>query len=321
MDSEYIQFIRYKLQRRLKRLNSASQESFRPALMQTWAFLQTNEITKGILDDLEQRIPEAKAWAEKVIANSKIVGENELENDAIAYWVVKLCATVPLSKGSADEHGNLLLDMVEGLSSQLEPFREEYIEPLFDYIDEQIDDKRMTLVLLNKYKHRCEWFRRTELFAAFKDDTGIGERTLARDLYEYLHDQGLQFHIEPESASGRIDMISAQTGRDRLLADAKLFNPERGQDRSYIAKGFRQIYDYARDFNACFGYLVIFNTCEQDLSIPTAHQEASVPFVTHNNKTIFFVIIDIFDYPQSASKRGKLKTYEITLQQLVESLK
>ena len=30
----------------------------------------------------------------------------------------------------------------------IEGFRLTYVEPLFDYIDEQIDDKRMTLVLL-----------------------------------------------------------------------------------------------------------------------------------------------------------------------------
>lgn len=143
---------------------------------------------------------------------------------------------------------------------------------------------------------------------------------LARELYEYLHDQGLQLHVEPESASGRVDMITSQTGKDRLVADAKLFNPERGQDRGYLVKGFRQVYDYTKDFNESFGYLVIFKTCEQDLSIPTQHQDSSVPFVIHNNKTIFLLVIDIFDYPESASKRGKLKTYEITSAQFVESL-
>jgi hypothetical protein len=194
------------------------------------------------------------------------------------------------------------------------------MEPLFDYIDEQIDDKRMTLVLLKKFKHRCEWFLRSEMYARFKEDTGKGENILASRLYQYLHDQGVQFHIEPQSASGRIDLISTQSGKDRLVADAKLFNPERGQDRGYIIKGFRQIYEYTKDFNETFGYLVIFKTCDQDLSIPTQHQESTVPFITHNNKTIFLVVIDIFDYPESASKRGKLQAYEITPQQFVESL-
>jgi hypothetical protein len=86
------------------------------------------------------------------------------------------------------------------------------------------------------------------------------------------------------------------------------------------SKGFRQVYDYIRDFNESFGYLVIFKTGEQDLSIPTERQESSIPFITHNNKTIFFIVIDIFGYPESASKRGKLQAYGITAQQFVDSL-
>src|SRR5450755_3697685 len=232
MDSEYIQFVRYKLQKRLKRLNTASQQSFRGALVQTWTFLQSNEITKGILDDLERRVPSAKADAERVTGEGiGMVGETELENDAICYWVVKLCATVPFTQRDSDEHRNLALHHLDNTSSYLETFQQEYVETLFDYIDEQIDDKRMTLVILKKFKHNCEWFHRAELFAKFREDTGQGEKVLAANLYEYLHDQGMQFQIEPESASGRIDLISAQTGRDRLVADAKLFNPDRGQDR------------------------------------------------------------------------------------------
>jgi hypothetical protein len=47
-------------------------------------------------------------------------------------------------------------------------------------------------------------------------------------------DDKKEFHIEPESASGRPDLISAQTGKDRLVADVKVFNPERGQNTAYI---------------------------------------------------------------------------------------
>ena len=53
MDSEYIQSVRYKLQKRLKRLNSADFQGFHFTLVQVWGFLQENDITKGILDDLE----------------------------------------------------------------------------------------------------------------------------------------------------------------------------------------------------------------------------------------------------------------------------
>lgn len=318
MDSEYIQQLRYKLQKRLKRLNTASQESFRGALFQTWVFLQDNPITKAILDDLEFRIPEARNWVAGTLRNEGVMtGESELENDAMVYWVVKSCATIPLNQG-VGQHGNLFLDLVQDISARLEWFRTEYIEPLFDYIDEHIDDKRMILALLRKYKHRCEWFRRADLLTKWKADTQRGEELLAYDLYEYLHDQGIEFHIEPESEAGRVDLISAQSGKDRLLADAKIFNPDRGQNVSYLGKGFRQLYDYTKTYNEPFGYLVIFKTCEHDLSIQTEHQEQAVPFVTHNNKTIFLVVIDLFQHPEPASKRGKLKSYEVTPAQLFE---
>jgi len=317
MDSDYIQHVRYKLQKRLKRLNIATLQSFQLVLIQSWAFLSENEITKGILDDLVERFRDAESYADRILAGEQTGGSTEEKHVAIAYWILKKALDVPsttyLGKLRRNIGGDRLADVLDG-------FREGYVEPLFDYIDEQIDDKRMTLVLLKKFKHRCEWFHRAELFVQFKNDTGSGERTLARSLYEYLHDQGVQFHIEPKSASGEIDMISAQTGRDRLVADAKLFNPERSQDRGYIVKGFRQVYDYTKDYSESFGYLVIFKTCEQDLAIPTQHQEGGVPFITHNNKTIFLVVIDIFDYADSASKRGKLQVYEITPAQFVEAL-
>jgi hypothetical protein len=318
MDSEYIQLVRYKLQKRLKRLNSVHFQSFYFTLVQVWGFLQENEITKGILDDLELRSSTCEQDADKTIAGQARIGSTESENDAICYWVVKKYA----AGGRPDAVINIgfSLNQESNYDACVEAFRIAYVEPLFDYIDEHIDDKRTILTLLKKFKHSCEWFNRAEMFDRFKEDTGSGERVLAVQLYQYLHDQGIQFHIEPQSSSGRVDLISAQSGRDRIVADAKLFNPERSQDRSYIIKGFRQVYDYTKDFNESFGYLVIFKTCEQDLAIPTQRQESTIPFITHNNKTIVLVVIDIFDYPVSASKRGKLQAYEITPQQFVESI-
>jgi len=38
-------------------------------------------------------------------------------------------------------------------------------------------------------------------------------------------DQGLGLSIEPTSTPGEADLISAQTGDDRLVADVKIFEP------------------------------------------------------------------------------------------------
>jgi hypothetical protein len=318
MDSDFIQTVRYKLQKRLKRLNGADFKSFYWTLRQVWGFLRESEIVSGIMDDLERRFPDAEVAANDTLAGKPQVGETESENDAICYWVARKVAestnpNLPIQLGQ-------MLGARGNYNESIETFRVAYIEPLFDYIDEQIDDRRMILLLLKKFKQRCEWFRREHLYSKFKDDTGKGEKNLAADLYEYLHDQGIQFHIEPESVSGRVDLVSLQTGKDRIVADAKLFNPDRGQDRQYLIKGFRQVYDYTRDYNEPFGYIVVFKTCQQDIAIPTPHQESGVPFIIHNNKTIFILVIDLFEYEKSASKRGKLQSYEILPEEFVQSL-
>ena len=318
MDSDYLQHVRYKLQKRLKRLNTADYHSVHWALLQTWDFLQRNELTKGVLDDLERRSAAHEADADKTLIGSAHVGTTEAENEGISYWVVKKCALS--SKTDVETDVGHSISQAPKYDDAIEAFRLAYVEPLFDYIDEQLDDRRMTLALLRKYKHRCEWFRRDELRKACNDDTTQGEKTLAYDLYEYLHDQGLQFHIEPQSDSGRVDLVSAQSGKDRLVADTKIFEPGRSLGSAYLVKGFRQIYDYTKDYNEPFGYLVVFKTCEADLSISTPKQESGVPFITHNNKTIFLVIIDICDYPASASKRGKLKAHELTVEQFIEEI-
>src|SRR5881396_2164862 len=91
MDSDYVQNIRYKLQKRLKRLNTADSRGFHWTLLQVWGFLQEKEITKGILDDLERRFPATEQDADKTIAGQPHIGSTESENDAICYWVTKKC--------------------------------------------------------------------------------------------------------------------------------------------------------------------------------------------------------------------------------------
>jgi len=63
------------------------------------AFLQENAITKGILDDLERRLPEAEKHAEEIVATEKnTCGDDGTEHVAISYWVLKKC----LASGQTD---------------------------------------------------------------------------------------------------------------------------------------------------------------------------------------------------------------------------
>jgi hypothetical protein len=134
---------------------------------------------------------------------------------------------------------------------------------------------------------------------------------LALDLYEYLYEQGIEFYIEPSSVSGEVDLIGAQSGTEPLLADVKIFYPQKSKGEAYLERGFHQLYTYCRDHNQACGYLVIFNLSPDNLRILTKIQSQSDSYVTHNNKTIFFVVIDLFPHTVSASKRGVMECREL----------
>jgi len=138
-----------------------------------------------------------------------------------------------------------------------------------------------------------------------------GEKTLAMKLYEFLFTEGIHIQIEPWSASGEADMVSSQEGSERLIADAKVFNPDRGKSAAYIIQGFRQIYQYSADYNAAVGYLIIFNTSNKQLRFGVTGSAAPLPSVVLNHKTIFFLVIDLYEHEASASKRPQPEIVEI----------
>ena len=315
MNAELIQNLRYKLQKRTRRLNSLAATVFHNGLKQYWGFLAGNPILSSVLEELAKKKPEVEIEADRIVKGEPLVFDTEIENVAATYFVLKKCAL------SDDQEIELRIGARYGGSGSddvcTDSFRSIFLEAFYDYVDEQLDDQRAVLAVLKRYKHRCEWFQRERLANLWQNNTQQGEKILAWDLYEYLFDQGVDFSIEPESASGIADLVGAQTGDARLVADAKVFTWEKG--KGYLLSAFHQAYTYTRDFNQPFGYLVIFKLCAEDLKFPFAAQEQSVPCITHNNKTIFILVIDIFQHTETASKRGPLKTLEITESELIQN--
>jgi hypothetical protein len=317
VNSEYVQNLRYKLQKRVRRLNSHHHDFFHMGLKHFWGFLATHSVFQGVLDDLESRQVTARGVADQVLGSPQTqVGSSELEHAAISYLVLRHCATIGDSQLPWQIGHRYKRD--GGVAGAVEAFRDLFLEPFYEYLDEQLDEQRAILALLRRYKHKCEWFARDDLFKMWESDTQWGERNLAKHLYEYLHDQGIDFHIEPQSASGEADLIAMQKTDDPLVADAKIFDPDRSKGKSYIAKGFGQVYRYTVDFTEPFGYLIVYLTGKQDLRFALKQKTLSTPFVVHNNKTIFLLTIDIFPHAESASKRGGLTPQEITEEDLIQ---
>ncbi len=190
------------------------------------------------------------------------------------------------------------------VAKAVDRFREKYLNPFYEFIDEQIEDRNVVLAELIRFKHLAEWFRRDQLWDRLKDDPGSGEKRLAFTVYEFLFEQGIDFHIEPASASGEADMVSAQHSPTPLVADVKIFDPASSRGGPYIKRGFHQVYTYLQDFNQPIGFLVVFKASAKRLDVTLAKTPVDeVPYLTLGDKTIFLIQIDIFPHEDSASKR------------------
>lgn len=315
MNPQIIQNVRYKLQKRIRRLNSVDSSIFIPALKQFWVFFESNQMLSGIIEPLISKYPALHETVEKIFSREELVAETEGEAAGIGYAVLKRLSTCDQTA---------LFDLAwpytrtSEYNEALETVREIYLEPFYEYIDEEIDDQRAMLNLLLRYKHRCEWFQRNNLSNMIQQDTHRAEKHLALDLYEYLHNQGIDFTIEPSSLSGKIDLIAAQDSDDPLLADTKIFDAD-SRGKAYIRKGFSQIYTYTQQYNEPFGYLIIFKTTETDLHFSLS-SSGDLPMVIYNHKTIFLITIDIFHHPKPVSQRNPLEAIEITEEELIQTI-
>jgi len=321
MQDKYIQSIRYKLQKRVRRLNSTHYLMFPLELKQFFAFFDTQPLLCSIRDELVASVcnESVESLVHKLQEENDepVMGATEAEQAVFGYRMLRAYEERAYDFQLTDIGGRYGGDTYH---EALDKIRQVFLEPFYEYVDEHIDDQQAILYFLRKYKHRCEWFQRERIRTLATNETRRAESSLAYDLYEYLHDQGIDFSIEPKSASGRADLIAEQVGESKVVADAKVFWPERSKGSSYIVSGFNQIYTYLRDYNEPFGYLVIFTICDDDLKFMVPPTTGMFPSLAHNNKTVFFVVVDICDYDGTASKRGQLRAHEITTEDLIRAV-
>jgi len=303
----YIQNLRYKLQKRVRRLSAADHNNFLYLLKQFWVFFDKQVMLQAIVEELIAALPEHKSWVDSTFAGTPMVGSTEEESAAIGYGVLRRLS----QQESPTAYLNVVRMRSGNFEQMLDQFRALYLEPFYEYVDEHVDDRSLVLFNLLKYKQSCEWFRRSHLYGLWDANRQRGERILAYDLYSYLHGAGVEFQIEPWSASGEADMVASQTSEDRLLADAKVLHPESGRGAAYIRQAFNQIYLYTCDYNQPLGYLIVFNTSQHQLRFVVGTPAELFPRIIFNHKTIFFVVIDVFPHEEPASRRKPAEAIEI----------
>ena len=229
MNLQYTGTLRQKLRHRVDRISATDNHvSFHFVLKRFWDFVSGHPVFVSMLQELDARRPTAEAKAKRILDRHPTHGDDELEHAALSYHVIRLCAE------SDSTEREWAIGRTYGRSSRtaehLRQFRQLFLEPLATHLDEQLTDQRVVLYLLERYKQKCEWFRRTELFDLWEGETRRGEKNLAMHLYEYLHDQGVDIVIEPWSASGEVDLIAAQPSDNPLIC--LLYTSPSPRDRS-----------------------------------------------------------------------------------------
>ena len=134
------------------------------------------------------------------------------------------------------------------------------MDPLVNFLHDQIDDAGNVLYLIERFKLRAEWFKRDELYNLYQAHTSVGETGLDRELRAGLFEGGIDYPFsQPLSPSGKADVVVLLGSDDPLVLEVKVFDPERGKGNRQLQQGFHQVLRYADDYNQSLGYLVIFN--------------------------------------------------------------
>lgn len=351
MDQLLLQRTRYVLRSRIRRVQTCPAALFVPTCQHLLKWIENHPVLSGIVCHLKEVPGEYKEQVTMTLndAPEKVrsgggydpgfySAESSEEHAAACLAIVSAIAGLDSAKVPPHQKGDMgkqmekfvVLNFGEYLTGDrhikydqaLESLRDVAVDGLYEYLDEHIDTRNMLYAVLQKYKQRAEWFRRTRLRQIA--DNGLegrtGERALALDLQEYVLDQGVEFVVEPLSASGEADLILRDSEGRYIIIDAKYIPADttRSKILKKIASGFNQVSRYCDDYNEPAGFLVPFTRTSTKIRLELEESD-SFRFLTLGGKTIYYLPVSIADLP-SASTEGRAKEVSISTQELVDSI-
>ena len=271
---------------------------------------------KAVIDELLARNPESVNEAKTDNPDGRPYGETGEQAATLGYikW--------QKFSGQTNPHAfyDHTLSAQGGFEESVSLYRDWYVEPLFDYLDEVLDDGNVLLATLIRYKQKVEWYRRDEVVALYEGDTLRGESRLKKHMFEFLFDQGLPFHVEPTTASGKPDVVSLDDSEHPFIGEVKIFDPARSKGPSDIKKGLYQVFRYCWDYNEPLGHLIVFNVSNKQLRVELPSAPDGIPRFEYNHKTIFLTVIDVHEHERTASTRGIADTVTISAAELVHEV-
>jgi len=311
--------LRVKLRNRRSTIMSCDFRDFLPQTRQFFSFLESNPVLTAVVSELLTRnqtsVAEVQSMTPIQKQSVRVFGNTAEEAATIGYAVWREYGN------QNNEHGFHSHALGSGDFNQtLSVYKDWYVEPLFNYLDETLDDANVVLATLVRYKQKVEWYRRTEVRDLYQADTVRGERNVKQHMFEFLFDQGLAFHVEPVTASGEPDVVSLQESQYRFIGEIKIFDPDGSRGAAYIKKAFYQAYQYCLDYNEPMAYLIVFNVSKRQLRVELPADRDGQPRWEYNNKTIFLIVIDLYEHEGTASTRGVADTVTIPASELIREV-
>jgi hypothetical protein len=335
MDQQLIQRTRYLIRSRSRRVQTCPAALFPSACEHFLFWLMNHPVLSSITRRLEEvggefseavsRIIEEVPKAERAYTPKPYAAKSSLEHSALCLRLVKaIAASLPLEPAKRDFYIRTLGEFLTGNESikfeeALEVLRDVAVDNLYEYLDEQLDARNALYAILLKYKQRSEWYHRHRLRIAAAEglEGKVGEGALATDLQEYVLDQGVEFTVEPTSASGEVDLLLRDSEGRYIIIEAKYVPEDQPRSKvvAKIASGFHQVARYCDDYNEPEGFLVVFTSLTTSIRLELSEADG-LRYLSLRGKNVYYVPVDVAALP-SASKAGKADEFVIPASELV----
>lgn len=115
------------------------------------------------------------------------------------------------------------------MNDAIRDFCNDAVEPLIEYVQERLGAESDVLYLLERYRRQVLWFDQQALYDRYEADTSNGEAVYDEHLRRFLFEQGVDYPFpQPESPSGKADIVANVDTDDPLACEVKLFGGNYG---------------------------------------------------------------------------------------------
>lgn len=282
-------------------------------------FISNNEYLNALINKSILNYKYTDEDLNKMSMNTRFGGSNKFENleNQASFCFQILKYAIKLNKPNFCSNGLFLKGQFSETKSNI---INSFVRPISYYLIDNLNHNNLLIYLFERYKRRTEWFTKNELSEKYYSLNKNYEQFLEDDLRLFLYDNGIEYPFStPSSVSGRADLLSGLESENPLVAEIKIIDKKKNYGRERIRSGFSQIIDYSNDYNKNVGFLVIYNFNEDKIEFNFTKRDLfSTPYFIFENKIFYFIVINCGIY-NSASLKGKLKKFEVTLEQVLSN--